>query len=89
MHSELPSMRSVGYRQVWRYLQGDIDKNQMIEQSVAATRQLAKRQITWLRSMDDCRMLDPFSESAMLADETLVHWIKNALGYLSTDENGA
>ena len=46
------SMRSVGYRQVWDYLAGEIDKSTMIEQGQAATRQLAKRQVTWLRSMD-------------------------------------
>lgn len=46
----LPSMRTVGYRQVLGYLKGKYDKNTMIEMAIAATRQLAKRQITWLRS---------------------------------------
>ncbi len=47
---ELPSMRTVGYRQVWLYLEGKINRQQMIDQAVAATRQLAKRQLTWLRN---------------------------------------
>lgn len=47
---ELPSMRTVGYRQVWQFLDDEIDRQQMIDQSVAATRQLAKRQLTWLRN---------------------------------------
>ena len=45
-----PSMRCVGYRQVWQYLQGEFDRDTMIEKGIAATRQLAKRQLTWLRS---------------------------------------
>ena len=46
----MPSMRAVGYRQVWQYLEGELDEQQMREQAIAATRQLAKRQLTWLRS---------------------------------------
>lgn len=46
------SMRSVGYRQVWDYLAGEINLTTLLEQGQAATRQLAKRQVTWLRSMD-------------------------------------
>ncbi len=45
----LPSMRCVGYRQVWQHLDGELSQLQMIDKSIAATRQLAKRQITWLR----------------------------------------
>lgn len=50
LNSDLPSIRSVGYRQVWDYLAGQTDFTQMRENALAATRQLAKRQITWLRS---------------------------------------
>lgn len=50
MHAELPSMRAVGYRQVWDYLEGKSDYQNMIEKGIIATRQLAKRQLTWLRS---------------------------------------
>jgi tRNA dimethylallyltransferase len=49
LHLELPSMRAVGYRQVWQYLEGELDYQQMLEQAVIATRQLAKRQFTWLK----------------------------------------
>jgi tRNA dimethylallyltransferase len=45
----LPSMRAVGYRQIWQYLDGEFDRAAMIDKAVAATRQLAKRQLTWLR----------------------------------------
>lgn len=47
---QLPSMRTVGYRQVWQYLEGGISRDLMVENAIAATRQLAKRQLTWLRN---------------------------------------
>ncbi|WP_206605598.1 tRNA (adenosine(37)-N6)-dimethylallyltransferase MiaA [Pelagibaculum spongiae] len=50
LHPELPSIRSVGYRQCWEHLNGELDYQQMIERGVIATRQLAKRQLTWLRN---------------------------------------
>lgn len=49
----LPSIRSVGYRQVWEFLDGDVSYDTMREKAIAATRQLAKRQLTWLRSWPD------------------------------------
>lgn len=49
----MPSMRCVGYRQIWQYLDGEFDRQQMIDRAIAATRQLAKRQITWLRKQSD------------------------------------
>lgn len=49
LHADLPSMRAVGYRQAWSYLEGDCDSQEMRDRSIAATRQLAKRQLTWLR----------------------------------------
>jgi tRNA dimethylallyltransferase len=49
LHIDLPSMRSVGYRQWWAYLQGELTCEQAIERAIIATRQLAKRQLTWLR----------------------------------------
>ena len=45
----MPSMRCVGYRQIWQYLEGELSREQMIAKAIAATRQLAKRQLTWLR----------------------------------------
>lgn len=53
LHLGLPSMRCVGYRQMWEYLDGDIDQATMRDKGIFATRQLAKRQLTWLRGMDD------------------------------------
>lgn len=50
LHKDLPSIRAVGYRQVWSYLKGELKHDEMIERGIIATRQLAKRQFTWLRS---------------------------------------
>ncbi|MDA0910875.1 MAG: tRNA (adenosine(37)-N6)-dimethylallyltransferase MiaA [Proteobacteria bacterium] len=50
MHADLPSMRSVGYRQAWQYLDGEYDYNEFVAKGIAATRQLAKRQLTWIRN---------------------------------------
>ena len=55
---ELPSMRTVGYRQVWQYLTGQLSYNEMSERGVIATRQLAKRQLTWLRRYSGVHVLD-------------------------------
>jgi len=51
LHAGLPSMRCVGYRQAWGYLEGEYGKAELREKGIAATRQLAKRQLTWLRSL--------------------------------------
>ncbi|PWC21865.1 tRNA (adenosine(37)-N6)-dimethylallyltransferase MiaA [Brenneria roseae subsp. roseae] len=58
LHMELPSIRCVGYRQMWSYLSGEIDYDEMVYRGVCATRQLAKRQMTWLRGWDDVCWLD-------------------------------
>lgn len=65
--AESPSMRLVGYRQVWQYLEGELDHSTMRERAIIATRQLAKRQMTWFRSdQDACRVYvdraEPFKE---------------------------
>jgi tRNA dimethylallyltransferase len=52
-HPQLPSIRAVGYRQAWSYLDGDYDHETFVEKAIIATRQMAKRQITWLRAQDD------------------------------------
>ncbi len=57
LHLDLPSMRCVGYRQMWQYLAGDYDHAEMIFKGVCATRQLAKRQLTWLRSWQNLHWL--------------------------------
>jgi tRNA dimethylallyltransferase len=51
LNADMPSMRAVGYRQAWSFLEGRIDEKDLREQGIAATRQLAKRQVTWLRSL--------------------------------------
>lgn len=56
---DLPSMRSVGYRQAWAYLEGETDLETFRARAIAATRQLAKRQITWLRTWQGAVRLDP------------------------------
>lgn len=58
LHLGLPSMRCVGYRQMWEYLDGSIDATALREKGIAATRQLAKRQLTWLRSMPERISID-------------------------------
>lgn len=65
MNSNLPSMKSVGYQQVWHYLDGQINREQMIEQAINATRQLAKRQVTWLRSWPDLRWVNSLSPECL------------------------
>lgn len=59
LHRALPSMRAVGYRQTWEHLDGDFDCAELRQRGIAATRQLAKRQLTWLRSEFDARWFDP------------------------------
>lgn len=56
--ADLPAMRAVGYRQGWAWLDGEIDLARFRQTAIEATRQLAKRQITWLRSELDARMID-------------------------------
>ncbi|MEI7531571.1 MAG: tRNA (adenosine(37)-N6)-dimethylallyltransferase MiaA [Betaproteobacteria bacterium] len=59
INQHLPSMRAVGYRQAWEYLVGEITEDEFINKSIAATRQLAKRQLTWLRAMPTRRVVNP------------------------------
>lgn len=58
LHMDLPSIRCVGYRQMWMYLKGEIDRNEMIYRGICATRQLSKRQMTWLRGWSEVEWLD-------------------------------
>jgi tRNA dimethylallyltransferase len=60
LHPDLPSIRCVGYRQAWEYLSGVGTQDEFRERGIAATRQLAKRQITWIRSMSNADAIDPF-----------------------------
>ncbi len=61
LNAELPAMRAVGYRQAWAYLQGKYDYETMVQRAIIATRQLAKRQLTWLRAEKDVQWLEAYS----------------------------
>ncbi len=63
LHPNLPSMRCVGYRQAWQFIDGEINAAQLFETGLAATRQLAKRQLTWLRSTPDLIEIDCLSSN--------------------------
>lgn len=65
LHADLPAIRAVGYRQIWSYLQQDIDFGSMREQAIAATRQLAKRQYTWLRSWSKAITIESSDTAAL------------------------
>ncbi|MGO1692036.1 MAG: tRNA (adenosine(37)-N6)-dimethylallyltransferase MiaA [Marinobacter sp.] len=69
LHPDLPSMRCVGYRQAWSYLAGVDDYDTFVSKGVAATRQLAKRQLTWLRKWSDLNWLD--SEDGFIVEAAL------------------
>jgi len=66
LSASMPSMRAVGYRQVWEYLEGRLDEDTLREKAIVATRQLAKRQLTWLRSFPDLARVDS-AEAALRA----------------------
>lgn len=78
LHLGLPSMRCVGYRQAWEYLDGAYDLQALREKGIAATRQLAKRQLTWLRSMPDRVVVD--CNAADSATQVL-HLVRRALAH--------
>ena len=75
LHAGLPSIRCVGYRQVWDFLDGHLSRDEMRERGIIATRQLAKRQLTWLRSWQgihpvDSMGVDPYSETLKIVRQT-------------------
>lgn len=77
LHPGLPSMRCVGYRQAWDYLDGKLDRNELRETGIAATRQLAKRQLTWLRSMPQRRVIDCLDKGvANFVAEAIVEFVE-------------
>jgi tRNA dimethylallyltransferase len=65
---DLPAVRAVGYRQAWEHLDGMVDAATFRERAIQATRQLAKRQLTWLRGQPDLRWFDPATDRARLED---------------------
>ncbi|MFN9965762.1 MAG: tRNA (adenosine(37)-N6)-dimethylallyltransferase MiaA [Lysobacteraceae bacterium] len=62
LHPDLPAIRAVGYRQAWAHLDGDTDRAAFVEAGMAATRHLAKRQLTWLRGLRHALWFDPSAE---------------------------
>jgi len=66
LNPDLPAIRAVGYRQAWAHLDGELDAAQFRDQAIFATRQLAKRQLTWLRGELDALWFDPAQQSASL-----------------------
>lgn len=73
VHAGLPAMRAVGYRQAWQFLDGEFSREELLLRGVAATRQLAKRQLTWLRRLTEVTWLDP-TESG---------WREDAAGHIA------
>jgi len=71
-----PAMRAVGYRQVWEYLDGKLSYEQMIEKGIIATRQLAKRQHTWLRSEQNLVVFDSLAPNV---DELVLKYLQTVL----------
>lgn len=65
LNSDLPSIRAVGYRQMWDYIEGELSHDEMIERGIIATRQLAKRQLTWLRGWQNIHWLDTFDPALL------------------------
>jgi len=61
-----PSLRAVGYRQVYHYLNNKISKGELKDKIIFATRQLAKRQITWMRKMENLEIFEPYSHNLNL-----------------------
>lgn len=77
LHSGLPSMKCVGYRQVWEYLEGEGDLARLRHRGVVATRQLAKRQLTWLRRWPGLEWIDSDADDAR---QTLLKLVRESVG---------
>ncbi|GAB1255937.1 tRNA (adenosine(37)-N6)-dimethylallyltransferase MiaA [Aurantivibrio plasticivorans] len=80
LHSDLPAIRAVGYRQMWGYLNGEYDYDEMVEKGVAATRQLAKRQLTWLRGWSELKWI--FTDNDQGQTKNINQIVKETLSYL-------
>ncbi len=80
LHSDLPAIRAVGYRQVWEYLDQQCSYDEMVERGIVATRQLAKRQLTWLRGWDQLNWVYTDTENGQIRKKTtLINEILNFL----------
>ena len=72
LSAQMPSMRCIGYRQIWSYLEQEINQEEMYDQAVAATRQLAKRQLTWLRHYPETNLVDPYLTSTESIQQQII-----------------
>ena len=77
LHLDLPSMRCVGYRQAWQYIEGELGSTAMRERAIIATRQLAKRQMTWLRKEKSLQQWNCFDSDQSELLENVSHFVKN------------
>ena len=76
LHAGMPSVRAVGYRQAWSYLAGEFDRSTMRERAITATRQLAKRQRTWLRGASEWQAMD--AEAPDRVEERILNFVETA-----------
>lgn len=90
LHTALPAIRAVGYRQLWHYLDGDCSLEEAVQRGIAATRQLAKRQLTWLRKWPGLDWLEtdaagnvlPGARSHSAVDTCMDDLLQRALNYI-------
>lgn len=75
--AQMSSMRCIGYRQIWNYLENEITLEEMHDQAVAATRQLAKRQLTWLRHYPETKLIDPYSASTKEISQQIIYQLQS------------
>lgn len=80
LHLDLPSMRAVGYRQIWEYLEGQLSLPEAIERGIIATRQLAKRQFTWLRNWPEVRWIHTDVNNRLLFSSETSPWVEGLEG---------
>ena len=83
LDATMPSMRAVGYRQAWQHLNGELDLAALRDQGIAATRQLAKRQLTWLRSMPDVVLFDALDAAV---GERVLEYVRRELEALAAED---
>jgi tRNA dimethylallyltransferase len=71
LHADLPSIRAAGYRQLWDYFEGHYGLDEAVEKAIIATRQLAKRQQTWLRNWPNCQKIQVDNQQGYLDQKDL------------------
>ena len=76
LSADMPSMRCIGYRQLWRFLENEITQEEMRDQAIAATRQLAKRQLTWLRHYPVTKLIDPYDTSTEDISQQIIYQLQ-------------